>query len=362
MREIAEVDVKLMYEKFAIWNNICYNNKSLLYKRRVNYILKRRIIYHIKKSFKCLNLFFLLLVSIISIIAIKYKPAYVVTISGQNFGYVGSKAELEAKINSEILEHSGNVAFVTMKQFPEYKLEFIRRSEQTNEDEIINSLKQNAEITYKYYAVTFNNENKAYVNTLEEAEQVVADIKEEYKGDLELNIGISEYYTVNVDDAKKIEESADITLAKEFVENSVEQYADIQSKTINGIYLATTPVKGTITSRFGSIERVRYGAHTGLDIAAPGGTEILAVADGEVTYSAPMGTYGNLVIVTHGNGIQTYYAHCSKLLVKKGDKVTSGQNIALVGSTGNSTGNHLHLEIRINGQPVNPQKYLYRSN
>lgn len=293
-------------------------------------------------------------------ILFKYKPVYAVTIAGETVGYANDKVELESRINSEVLGHSGNVAFVTMNQFPEYKLEFVNRTEKTNEDEIISSLKQNAEITYKYYAVTINNDVKGYLNTLDEAEQLVADIKEEHKGNLDLDIGIREYYTVNVDDAEKIEQTTNMVLAKEELENSVEEYIDRETKTVNGIYLATVPVQGVVTSRFAAIESVRYGAHTGLDISAGSGTPILAVADGTVTYASPMGTYGNLVIITHGNGIQTYYAHCSKILVSVGQQVSSGQSIALVGSTGNSTGPHLHLEVRINGSPVNPQRYLYR--
>ena len=70
------------------------------------------------------------------------------------------------------------------------------------------------------------------------------------------------------------------------------------------------------------------------------------------------GSYGKLVIVTHDDGSQTYYAHCSQLLVKYGDKVYQGQTIAKVGSTGNSTGPHLHFEIRIKGKTVDPLKYL----
>ncbi len=293
-------------------------------------------------------------------ILFKYKPVYAVTIAGETVGYANDKVELESRINSEVLGHSGNVAFVTMNQFPEYKLEFVNRTEKTNEDEIISSLKQNAEITYKYYAVTINNDVKGYLNTLDEAEQLVADIKEEHKGNLDLDIGIREYYTVNVDDAEKIEQTTNMVLAKEELENSVEEYIDRETKTVNGIYLATVPVQGVVTSRFAAIESVRYGAHTGLDIGAGSGTPILAVADGTVTYASPMGTYGNLVIITHGNGIQTYYAHCSKILVSVGQQVSSGQSIALVGSTGNSTGPHLHLEVRINGSPINPQRYLYR--
>lgn len=327
----------------------------------MTYILRKKLIYHIKKSFKCLNLFFILLISIIAVIAFKYKPIYAVTISGEQVGYVDDKTSLEARINNEILAHTGNVALVTINQFPKYDLQFVSRNQQTNEDEIINSLKQGAEITYKFYAVTFNNENKGYVNSLEEAEQLVAEIKNEHEGDLELNIGISEYYTEDTSDAQNIEDNIDVTLAKQNMETSVDEYIIREARTVNGIYLETTPVTGRITSRFGSIESVRIGAHTGLDIGAPNGTPILAVADGVVTHASPMGSYGNLVIVTHGNGIQTYYAHCSKILVHVGQQVKSGENIALVGSTGNSSGNHLHLEIRIDGKAVNPQKYLYRN-
>lgn len=328
----------------------------------MTYILKKRIIYHTRKSVKCISVFFILLAIIIGIVLFKFKPVYAVTISGEIVGYVDNKVNLESRINDEILAHNGNVAFVTMKQFPQYKLQFVNRTQTTNENEILTSLKENAEITYKYYAVTFNNDVKGYLNTLEESEQLVTEIKEEHKGNLDLNIGINEYYTVNVDDAKKIEETTDIVLAKQEMEQSVDEYIDKENKTVNGIYLATTPVQGRITSRFAAIENVRSGAHTGLDISAPNGTPILAVTDGVVTHASPMGTYGNLVIISHGNGVETYYAHCSKILASVGQKVTSGQKIALVGSTGNSTGNHLHLEVRINGKPVNPQRYLYRNN
>lgn len=98
----------------------------------------------------------------------------------------------------------------------------------------------------------------------------------------------------------------------------------------------------------------------GMDIAAPNGTDIKAAADGTVTYAGWMGGYGNLIIISHGNGIQTYYGHCSKLYVSNGKEVKAGDVIAAVGSTGNSTGNHLHFEIRKNGSQINPQKYLYK--
>jgi len=119
------------------------------------------------------------------------------------------------------------------------------------------------------------------------------------------------------------------------------------------------PVSGTITSRFGARSSIRSSAHTGLDIAAPTGTAIKAAASGTVTFAGYKGSYGNMLVITHSNGVQTYYAHCHTLSVGNGATVTQGQKIATVGSTGNSTGPHLHLEVRVNGVAYNPQNYVY---
>ena len=119
------------------------------------------------------------------------------------------------------------------------------------------------------------------------------------------------------------------------------------------------PISGTITSRYGSISSVRSGAHTGLDIATKSGTPIAAAASGTVIYSGYQGSLGYLVKISHGDGIETYYGHCSKLYAKVGDYVNQGDIIAAVGSTGNSTGPHLHLEVRVNGVAYNPQNYVY---
>ena len=98
--------------------------------------------------------------------------------------------------------------------------------------------------------------------------------------------------------------------------------------------------------------------HNGLDMAAPGGSAILAAYDGDVvaaTYNASMGNY---VMIDHGSGLYTIYMHCSALNVSKGQSVTKGQKIAAVGSTGRSTGNHLHFSVRLNGSYVSPWNYL----
>ena len=119
------------------------------------------------------------------------------------------------------------------------------------------------------------------------------------------------------------------------------------------------PVYGRINSYFGY--RSIFGGrsyHSGLDIDGYTGETIVASDGGKVTFSGWKSGYGYVIIISHGSGVQTYYAHCSKLLVSAGTEVYQGQAIALVGSTGRSTGPHCHFEIRINGTAVNPLSYL----
>jgi murein DD-endopeptidase MepM/ murein hydrolase activator NlpD len=117
------------------------------------------------------------------------------------------------------------------------------------------------------------------------------------------------------------------------------------------------PVVGKISSSYGwRRDPIRGGRdfHTGLDIRAPKGRPITAASAGKVVHSGWMGGYGRTVVISHPGGITTLYGHCSQLLVKSGQSVKRGQRIALVGSTGRSTGNHLHFEVRSRGATVNP--------
>ena len=299
---------------------------------------------------------------IIAIILLKYKPTYEVTLSGEKMGYVNSETRFEDKIQSEIIEMEGkNIYFVSLDNMPSYEFKLVDRTQETNEDEILLALKDDAKIMYKYYAVILNDETQAFVDSLEEAEQTVNQIKEEHKDEeITLDLKISENYTENINEVS-IET---IQVAQAQVEEKVTALIEEEEKSklpsINGITLAVVPVSGRVTSRYGAVSRIRSGAHTGTDIACTTGTDIKVVADGTVTFSQRNGSYGNLIKVDHGNGVETWYAHCSKLYATVGQQVKAGDVIAAVGSTGNSTGPHLHLEIRVDGVAINPQKYFYK--
>jgi murein DD-endopeptidase MepM/ murein hydrolase activator NlpD len=163
---------------------------------------------------------------------------------------------------------------------------------------------------------------------------------------------ISRNYDVGLEEIAKINSINDIT------QISAGQMLIIPVQEASG--WITWPVEGKVSSGFG--RRGIRGFHSGIDIPAATGTPIRAVADGLVVLSGKSldgySRYGKIVIVEHGNGIRTVYAHNQKNHVKTGECVKAGEVIAEVGSSGNASGPHVHFEIRREGRPVNPLKYL----
>lgn len=122
------------------------------------------------------------------------------------------------------------------------------------------------------------------------------------------------------------------------------------------------PYPGNITSNFGHRENPFGGSnvetHKGLDIKGPMGAPVKAMAKGEVAFAGQRGGFGNCIILKHGNGFETLYGHLSKILVSSGQQIEIGQQIGNIGSTGRSTGPHLHYEVHRNGEKINPQSFL----
>ncbi len=324
-------------------------------------ILKQKILTYIRSLVKLLTIILVGFLFIFIILFIKYKPVYEVTVAGEKIGYINNLNEFKSEVEEQIInKDEKNVAYTSFINEPKYEPKLITRtSDVNNNEEILDELKQNNIVTtYKYYEVSLNDETKAYVDTLDDATKIVDEIKEEFDTEnLELNLKINEEYTqdiakINTDSFQK----ASIT-----VENAVEEIKEENEAiaVINNVKLSVLPVSGRISSRYGESSSRRRSTHTGLDIACSMGTDIKVVSKGTITFAGRAGSYGNLVKVDHGNGIETWYGHCSKIYSNVGDEVKAGDVIAAVGSTGNSTGPHLHFEIRINGATVNPQKYVY---
>lgn len=155
-------------------------------------------------------------------------------------------------------------------------------------------------------------------------------------------------------DLKRQEEEA-----RKKAEASGQKYNPVSIGNIKFIW--PCPASSRISSGFGARSSPTEGAstfHKGIDIAAPTGTDILAAADGTVTIATYSYSAGNYIMLDHGGGVSTVYMHCSKLLVSPGDKVKQGQVIGKVGSTGYSTGSHLHFGVRVDGNYVDPSKYV----
>ena len=335
----------------------------------------KKVLIHTRRGIKLTILFVIATFLIIGTIAFLYKPTYSVYIDGEQVGYTEDRAGLQHRINDYVDNGDGNssVAFVQVDKLPEYKLCLLKKNIVTNDDEIFNKIKETGVTYYRYYAITDNNEEKVYVGTFEEAEKVVNDLKAKDSSNVEKIAIVEKYETemkdlITADEAVSklyIEKPKVVTVAKKSSSTKYAATGTVNTKGTTssakaniGITLIK-PISGVITSRFGASSSIRRSSHTGLDISAPKGTPIKAAASGTVTFSGYKGSYGNMLVISHGNGVQTYYCHCSKLYVGTGTQVSQGQTIAAVGSTGNSTGPHLHLEVRINGVAYNPQNYVY---
>lgn len=329
----------------------------------------RKLLIHARRSIKLIILISLAVLLILACIASFYKISYSVTINGKMVGYTDNKSKLQTEINDYIEKgESENTAFVQVESLPEYKVCLLKRDVQASDEDIFNTIKSAGTTYYRYYSINENDEEKLYVANFTEAEDIINQLKEKNSKNMD-NITISEKYETQMQDFTTVEDAVSnlyvqkpqVTVAKNKTTSvgSVNTATTIAGGKVSlGISLAR-PVSGIISSRFGVRSSIRSSAHTGLDIATSTGTPVLAAASGTVTFSGRKGSYGNLLVITHSNGVQTYYGHCSKLYVSAGTTVTQGQTVAAVGSTGNSTGPHLHFEIRVNGVAYNPQNYLY---
>ena len=315
-------------------------------------------------------------IAIIAIVLASYKPVYSVLIDGDFKGYVSSKKQMQEDIEEYLQQgDSERVGYILLNSRPEYEFGLVKKDVETKDEEILLDVKDSCDVYYKVYAINVNDKDVCLVESLADAQSIVDKVNDAQKDyTKKANVMISEKYE------KEYEAVSDIQLAAKDIispikkENDeiikkVQTYAAQKSvpqavlnalKDSNAELKFSLPLSSyTITSRYGWR---RSGYHTGCDYAAPLGTPIYAVEDGVVTCAQWSGNYGYLVKILHAGGFETYYAHCSRFACDVGDEVKKGDLIAYVGSTGNSTGPHCHLEIRYNGSTIDPETLASASN
>lgn len=312
-------------------------------------------------------------VMVMSLMFIKYKFVYAVNVNDEDVGYVSSKIALEKKLNNYIKTGEGeNVGYVVSNSNVDYKLLLVDKNIQTSDEEVFAVLKDNCDVYYKVYAVLVDGEEHGLVDSLEDAQKIVDEVNEkqsDYKkqSDLEIEekflleyellddveVAVNDIYMPIKTANDAIREIRTTSAAAKTVSDETLLALKQNLKTLDFAVPLENPV---ITSRFGWRSS---GYHYGLDLAAPLGSNIYAAESGVVTFADWSGNYGYLIKVQHTGGYETYYAHCSKLLVNVGDEVQKDDLIGLVGSTGRSTGPHVHMEIRLDGTPLNPEVFIY---
>lgn len=197
-----------------------------------------------------------------------------------------------------------------------------------------------------------NQEIKELAQVIAEQKKKIAEQAEEKKKAFEQLKERREEYENKIAELEKSSRELEVLIQKKMVERS---RAGIVA---HGSGVLSWPLRGRITSRYGVYRRWGRYRHTGVDIAAPHGTPIMAADAGEVIFSGWWDGYGKALVIDHGRGRTTVYAHMSRIYLQVGAAVAKGQTIGLVGSTGYSTGPHLHFEVRKNGTPTNPMTYL----
>lgn len=351
------------------------------------FIKSKWIKYYAKRTIKLTSLFAVGLFVMASIIYIKYKPSYKVTLNGQIIGYVQDKDEMQKMIEELRNDTDENVAEIEFNSLPSYELEFLSGKLPDDTDKVLAALQNNSTVTYRAYAILLNGKKKVTVASEAEAKEVINTLS---KSDRK-KAKISEVFlekSIAEEDIKSAK-VAKSTLKKAVEANKKEEVKKTTKKTTSRSSSSRKSTKSTTSSRSSSVKSVggyafpvkgcslsnirnrsypSYAGHTGIDInIGVKGKSVVAAKDGVVITSEALRSsngsyisYGEYIMIKHSNGTVTLYGHlkAGSRKVKVGQKVKKGQVIGTVGSTGNSTGTHLHFEVRVNGNPVNPYKYL----
>lgn len=307
-----------------------------------------------------LYLFIILVGFVFTSIFLLFKPYYKATINGEFIGYYKSYEEyieFYDKVPKQRCEDG-----ITIERYcnvnPVLEQVYVKSKYANNFNNYALIEKQLTE-EYIIYCIKVNGEQKLYTKTNEQAEQIVNELKKEVKESTE--IIIEKIFAK--DKSLLCDDETFSTIKKDVIRNNYKvssRGGGIRVNSANSKYIWPTTTR-SISSGFGAriaptSKSSNY--HSGIDIAVSMNSNIYAVDSGKIILAGWNGGYGYQVKIQHSNNIVTTYAHCSKVLVKKGQTVSQGDIIARSGSTGNSTGPHLHFEYIVNGNFKNPLNYI----
>ncbi len=297
-----------------------------------------------------------------------YKPILRAYINDRFVGYFLNEQQFDEVYNDLVAEKQSidpNVK-VYLESEPTFETSYIRDS-LLSEQNIYTNLRAEIKTEFTIYNVAVDGENKMTFSTEDDANKYAENLKSEVK---DLNA------EVKMEKVSKLGETTSIERADAILKDIVDRNKPIEipkpvveqpkvQKYNTSVYngpivpdLSGTRAWPTV-SRYINCDYWGYYGHNGVDLKASVGTDVYAYMGGTVTHSGwDASGYGNCVKINHGNGVVTIYGHCSQLCVSAGEQVVAGQLIALSGNTGNTTGPHLHFEVRVNGVAINPWVYL----
>lgn len=300
-----------------------------------------------------------------------YKPTVKAYIDGKFVGYFSSEQQFDEVYNDLVTEKQNidsNVK-VYLESEPTFETSYTRDSLIAKQN-VYTNLRAEIKTEYTVYEVAVDGENKMKFDNKDDANKYAENLKSEVS---KLNVEVKE---------EKVEDKGEITTVeradsilkdivdrnkpvetpKATVSNTTNTTSNYNVTTAATIGATSVPATGggvwpTVNRRV-NCHYMGYSGHTGIDLGGAVGTAIYAYKSGTVTFAGWGSGYGLHIKIDHGNGMTTYYAHCSELFASVGQQVTEGQMIAKIGMTGYTTGPHLHFEVRLNGVPVNPYPYI----
>lgn len=300
-----------------------------------------------------------------------YKPTVKAYIDGKFVGYFSSEQQFDEVYNDLVTEKQNidsNVK-VYLESEPTFETSYTRDFLIAKQN-VYTNLRAEIKTEYTVYEVAVDGENKMKFDNKDEANKYAENLKSEVS---KLNVEVKE---------EKVEDKGEITTVeradsilkdivdrnkpvetpKATVSNTTNTTSNYNVTTAATIGATSVPATGggvwpTVNRRV-NCHYMGYSGHTGIDLGGAVGTAIYAYKSGTVTFAGWGSGYGLHIKIDHGNGMTTYYAHCSELFASVGQQVSEGQMIAKIGMTGYTTGPHLHFEVRLNGVPVNPYPYI----